>query len=145
MASCFGGGGGAVFARFRSGFGGVLTGLVSGLASVAVVGCEAPFLSCSCGVEMVGLCVPAVGLPVVVRLGLPVSAGVVSLALGVVVPVVAVVPGDGGAPLAPGTGSALALGSCVVLGVTFVGVTPGAPGLAVALIDALAGGCNLPS
>ena len=28
---------------------------------------------------------------------------------------------------------------------TFAGVTPGVPGLAVALIDALGGGCNLPS
>lgn len=146
LASCGGGGGGA-FARFRSGRGaglaGFASGLMSGLAMVVVVGGEFPFLSCSCGPEVAGPWV-AVGFPDVAGASLPLSAGVVSLALGVV-PSVPVAPGgDGGAPLAPGTGSALALGSAA-LGAMLAGVTPGVPGLAAALIDALGGACSLPS
>lgn len=58
-------------------------------------------------------------------------------------------PGGGsGAPLAPGTGNALALGNpCPcgsALGATLAGVTPGVPGLAAGLIDALGGTGSLP-
>jgi hypothetical protein len=58
MASCLGGG---EFARFRSAFGGVLIGLTSGLARVALVGCEPPLLSRSCSPELVLACVPVTG------------------------------------------------------------------------------------
>lgn len=106
MASCFGGGGGGGAARFASGLedgggdGGV-TGLTSGFASVVVVGCEAPFLSCrafscSCSAGFVVACVP-VGFPSVVEVAfsslrlvvLPVSAGDVDSFVPGAVPVAA--------------------------------------------------------
>jgi len=77
LASCFGGGGGGGAARFASGLedgggdGGGVAGLTSGFASVVVVGCEAPLLSCrafscSCSEGFVVACVP-VGFPDVVE------------------------------------------------------------------------------
>jgi hypothetical protein len=101
LASCFGGdgggGGGGALVRLRSDGGGVLSGLAaglrSGLATVVVVPCGVPLLSCSCSAGVVVVaCVPA-GFPEVVEVAFsslrlvvfPVSAGVVvSLALGVV-------------------------------------------------------------
>ena len=67
------------------GFGAGLAALGSGLASVVVAGC-------------------------VVVVGFPASVGVVGPALGGV-PGLPDVPGGGGTPLVPGTGSAFALGS----------------------------------
>jgi hypothetical protein len=56
--------------------------------------------------------------------------------------------GNGGAPLAPGTGSALPFGKvdCCgkAVGLTLAGIAPGVPGLAVGLIEALGGTGNLP-
>ena len=65
--------------------------------------------------------------------------------------------GAGGAPLAPGTGKALAFGSAwpagagCTFGGTFAGTakafwpgTPGVPGLAAGLIEALGGAGSLP-
>jgi hypothetical protein len=110
LASCFcggGGGGGGGAARFASGLedgggdGGGVTGLTSGFASVVVVGCEAPFLSCSafscsCSAGFVVACVP-VGFPGVVEVAfsslrlvvLPASAGDVDSFVPGAVPVAA--------------------------------------------------------
>jgi len=76
-----------VFARFKSGFGGVLigfaaSGLTSGFAIVVLVGGEPPFLSCSWIAGVVVACVPVVGFPGVVGVAsLRLAAGVVPLAL----------------------------------------------------------------
>src|SRR6185437_2784263 len=102
LDSCLGGGGGGGAARLISGLegggedGGVAC-LTPGLASVVVVGCEAPFLSCSafscsCSAGFVVACVP-VGFPGAAGVAfsslrlilLPVSAGdVVSFVPGAV-------------------------------------------------------------
>jgi hypothetical protein len=151
LASCFGGGGGGA-ARFASGLegggGGGVTGLTSGFASVVVVGCEAPFLSCvdvtagfpgAAGLVSFSSCVVAVGA---VSLGL-----VAPFAFGFTVPGAAVLgavaTGAAGVLPLPGTGSAFSLRNCGWL-VVLAGVTVAVPGLAVALIVALCGAGNLP-
>ena len=75
-----------MFARFKSGFGGVLTGFASGLTSgfaiVVLVGGEPPFLSCSWIAGLVVACVPVAGFPGVVGVAsLRLAAGAVPLAL----------------------------------------------------------------
>jgi hypothetical protein len=138
LASTFGGGGGGELVRFRSTFGGVLTGLASGLRSglaiVVLVGCEVPFLSCSCSAGD-DVAWDPVGLPDVVEVAfsslrlvaLPVSVGdVVSL-----VPVPGVVP----VPAAPdGVVVDVAVPGFAMLGVTPPGpVVPDTPPLLASL------------
>ena len=52
--------------------------------------------------------------------------------------------GGGGAPLAPGTGSALAFGNPCPCGAVLAEIAPVAPSLAVGLIEALGGIGSLP-